>query len=90
MDLFTDNRPETCANVDLDCDSCVQRCAATTASICGGLLPSGAHKVFFQLYPSSACHPMAESFVRAYQDAVTPAKPIPVMTRAARATAAAA
>jgi hypothetical protein len=55
--------------------------------ICQDLQPYGAHKVFLQLYPSPACHPMAETFVRAYQEAVTPS--IPVM-RVARASAAAA
>jgi hypothetical protein len=72
MDLFTENGPEFCSSVGLDCGSCVQRSASTTATICPDLLPSGAHRVFFQLYSSPACHPMAEAFVGAYQAAVTP------------------
>ena len=87
MELFAENRPETCAGLGLDCGTCVQRCATTTAAICQDLQPYGAHKVFHQLYPSAACHPMAEAFVRAYQEAVTPAMPV---MRSAHARAAAA
>jgi hypothetical protein len=87
MDLFAENRPETCSNLGLDCGTCVQRCASTTAAVCQDLLPSGAHRIFLQLYPSTACHPMAEAFVRAYLEAVTPSMPV---MRPARASAAAA
>jgi len=87
MDLLLENRPETCSNLGLECGTCVQRCASTTAAVCHDLLPSGAHRIFLQLYPSSACHPMAEAFVRAYQEAVTPSRPV---MRAVRASAAAA
>jgi hypothetical protein len=87
MDLLTENRPETCIDLGLDCGTCVQRCASTTAVVCQDLQPYGAHKVFLQLYPSPACHPMAEAFVRAYQEAVTPSMPV---MRTARASAAAA
>jgi hypothetical protein len=87
MDLFAENRPETCAGLGLDCGTCVRRCASATAAVCQDLLPSGAHRIFFQLYPSPACHPMAEAFVRAYQDVVTPSMPV---MRTARASAAAA
>ena len=87
MDLFAENRPETCAGLGLDCGTCIERCASTTAAVCHDLLPSGAHKIFLQLYPSPGCHPMAEAFVRAYQEAVTPSMPV---MRAVRASAAAA
>jgi hypothetical protein len=87
MDLFIENRPETCSSLGLDCGTCVNRCASTTAAVCGDLQAYGAHKVFLQLYPSPACHPMAEAFVRAYQDAVTPSMPV---MRTARVSAAAA
>jgi hypothetical protein len=63
MDLFIENRPETCSNLGLDCGTCVQRCASTTAAVCQDLQPAGAYKVFLQLYSSPACHPMAEAFV---------------------------
>jgi hypothetical protein len=86
MDLFTENRPETCAGLGLDCGTCVRRCASSTAAVCQDLQPYGAHKVFHQLYPSSACHPMAEAFVRAPEALISA---IPVL-RAARASAAAA
>jgi hypothetical protein len=87
MDLFIENRPETCSNLGLDCGSCIERCASTTAAVCQDLLASGAHKVFLQLYPSPGCHPMAAAFVRAYLDAVTPSMPV---MRTARVSAAAA
>jgi hypothetical protein len=87
MDLLNEIGPEFCASIGLDCDTCVRRCAATTATVCRNLQPYGAERVFFQLYPSSGCRPMAEAFVRAYQDAVTPKMPV---MRAARASAAAA
>ncbi len=87
MDLFTENGPEFCSSVGLDCGTCIQRCAATTAAVCQDLQPYGAHRVFFELYPSPGCRPMAEAFVQAYLDAVTPSKP---MLRATRVSAAAA
>jgi hypothetical protein len=87
MDFATENRPETCSSLGLDCGSCIQRCAATTAAICPGLQPSGVHRMFFQLYSSPGCHPMAHAFMRAYAEADTPSKP---MVTAARASAAAA
>jgi hypothetical protein len=88
MELFLENRPETCSNLGLDCGTCIQRCASTTAAICQDLLSSGAHRIFLQLYPSTACHPMAEAFVRAYQEAVTPSKPVMRTARVSAAVAA--
>ena len=90
MDLFNEIGPEFCASVGLDCASCVARCAANTAAVCKTLQPYGAERVFFQLYPSAACHRMAPAFVEAYQDAVAPSLPMMTMTRAARVSAAAA
>jgi len=87
MDFVTENRPETCSNLGLDCGTCIQCCAATTATICPDLQPAGVHRMFFQLFASPGCHPMAHAFLLAYEDAVTPSKPMGV---AARATAAAA
>jgi hypothetical protein len=87
MDLVTENRPETCSSLGLDCTTCVQRSAATAAAICPDLQPAGVHRIFFQLYASPGCHPMAHAFMRAYEHAGTPSKPMVV---AARATAAAA
>jgi hypothetical protein len=87
MDLFTEIEPEYCASMGLDCASCVQRCASTTAAVCKNLQPYAAERVFFQLYPSPGCRPMAEAFIRAYQEAAAPS--LPVM-RAARVSAAAA
>ncbi len=89
MDFVMENRPDSCENVGLDCGTCVQRCASSTASVCPDLQPAGAHRVFFQLYPSPACHPMAHAFARAYQEASTPSKPMGIAARAASAAAAA-
>jgi hypothetical protein len=87
MDLVIENQPETCSNLGLDCGTCVQRSASTAAVICPDIQPSGVHRIFFQLYSSPGCHPMAHAFMRAYGDAATRSKPMVV---AARATAAAA
>jgi hypothetical protein len=86
MDLVTENRPETCSILGLDCGACVERSASTAAAICPGVQPAGVHRIFFQLYSSPGCHPMAHAFLRAYGDAAR-SKPMVV---AARATAAAA
>lgn len=88
MDLVTENQPETCSSVGLDCGTCIQRSASTTAAICPDLQPSGVHRIFFQLYSSSGCHPMAHAFMRAYHDASTPLKPMVVAARASAAAAA--
>lgn len=87
MDLATDNRPETCASLGLECGSCIERCAATTAVICPNLEPAGVHRVFFQLYPSPGCHPMAYAFARAYGEANAPLKKIAAVARATAAAA---
>jgi len=88
MDLFTENQPDFCSSVGLDCESCVKRCASTTATVCPELLPSGAYRVFFQLYSSPGCRPMAEAFVAAYQDAVMPTMPVMRPARVSAAVAA--
>ncbi len=85
MDFLTENRPETCSSLGLDCGSCIQRCAATTAAICPGLDHSAVHRMFFQLYPSPGCHAMAHAFLRAYDSAATPSKPMAVAASAAAA-----
>lgn len=88
MDFAMEYQPETCSNLGLDCDSCIRRCASTTAAICPDLQPAGAHRMFFQLYPSAGCHPMAHAFLRAYQEAITPSKPMGIAIRATAAAAA--
>lgn len=89
MDFATENRPETCSSLGLECSSCIERCASTTASICPELQPSAVHRMFFELFPSPGCHPMAFAFQRAYDAAVTPSKPMAVAARAGAAAAAA-
>ena len=88
MDFLNENRPETCSSLGLDCGTCIQRCAATTAAVCPGLQPAGVHRVFFQLFSSPGCHPMAHVFMRAYDEAITPSKPMGVAVRASAAAAA--
>ncbi len=88
MDLVTENRPETCSSLGLDCGTCIERSASTTAVICPDLQPAGVHRVFFQVYVSPACHPMAHAFMRAYEDAAVPKKPLTIAARANAAAAA--
>jgi hypothetical protein len=88
MDLVTEYRPETCSSLGLDCGTCIQRCASTTAAICPDLQPAGVHRTFFMLYPSAGCHPMAHAFLLAYDEASTPSKPMGVAVRASAAAAA--
>jgi hypothetical protein len=88
MDLVTENLPETCSSLGLDCGSCVARCASTTAAICPDLEPSAVHRMFFQLYPSPGCHPMAHAFLSAYDEASTPSKPMGIAVHASAAAAA--
>jgi hypothetical protein len=75
MDLWTDNRPETCSALGLDCGSCIHASAANIARICHGVESHGVQKIFFQLYPSTGCHPMAHAFELAYHEALIAQKP---------------
>ncbi|HLJ47105.1 MAG TPA: hypothetical protein VKU01_13905 [Bryobacteraceae bacterium] len=70
--LFGDNRPEACLAVGLDCRTCVERSAANLAQICHGLDSAGLHRIFFQMYPSEGCSPMAGGFALSYYEAKTP------------------
>ena len=72
MDLLvSENRPETCSNVGLDCGTCMRNAASSVAEICGGLNPQGLIRIFFEMYPSQACHVMAPVFECAYLEATT-------------------
>jgi hypothetical protein len=82
--LVSENRPETCSALGLDCGSCVRKAASSVASICGGLDPQGVRQLFFQLYASPGCGPMAQEFELAYEERMIP------MAKPALATAAAA
>ena len=86
MDFTAENQPETCSGLGLDCGTCIQRCASTTAAICPDLPASGVHRMFFQLYPSPACHVMAHAFMRAYDDAA-PLRPMASVARVGAAAA---
>lgn len=72
MDLMLESGPETCRSLGLDCGTCVRRAAATVATICAGVEASGAQQLFFQMYPSPGCRPMAQAFVLAYSEASMP------------------
>jgi len=88
MDFAIENGPESCSALGLECSACIQRCASNTAAISPDLAPAAVHRIFFQLYSSPGCHPMAHSFVRAYHDAATPSKPMVAVARAGAAAAA--
>ena len=68
MDLTTENRPETCSALGLDCGACIHQAAASVARICQGLEPHGVQQIFLQLYPSQGCQPMAQAFELAYRE----------------------
>jgi hypothetical protein len=73
MDLLaTENRPESCTLLGLDCGTCMRQAASSVASICGGLEPQGLRQIFFELYPSPGCRPMAQAFELAYEEATAP------------------
>ncbi len=72
MDLLVvENRPETCLNVGLDCGTCMRKAASSVAAICEGLSSQGLIRIFFEMYPSQACHPMAPVFESSYREATT-------------------
>ncbi|MGD0301360.1 MAG: hypothetical protein ABSE86_30145 [Bryobacteraceae bacterium] len=84
MDLFvTENRPESCSALGLDCGTCTRRAASSVASICGGLDPQGVEQIFFQLYSSPGCRPMAQAFELAYLEATVPIQIAAMATAAA-------
>jgi hypothetical protein len=84
MDLFAnENCPESCSTLGLDCDTCTRKAASSVASICGGLDPRGLKQVFFQLYASPGCRPMAQAFELAYQQATAPIELAALATAAA-------
>jgi hypothetical protein len=81
--LLSENRPETCGALGLECGSCTRRAASSVARICTGLPSHGLQQLFLQLFPSPGCRPMAATFELAYRESSG-------MVTAARASAAAA
>jgi hypothetical protein len=75
MDPFTEPNPESCTRIGLDCGSCIHRSAQSVASICQGLESQGIQQVFFKLYASPGCYPMAQAFAVAYQESVAVQQP---------------
>jgi hypothetical protein len=75
MDQSTENRPEICSALGLDCGACIHSAAASVARICHGLEARGVQQIFFQLYPSPGCQPMAQAFELAYQESSNAQRP---------------
>ena len=75
MDLLAENSPESCSNIGLDCGTCIQRSAASVASICRGLESAGLQQIFFQLYAAPGCHAMAQAFALAYHESSAAQRP---------------
>ena len=75
MDLLSEHRPETCSTLGLDCGTCIHGAANSIARICHGLESAGVQQIFFQLYPSSGCKPMAQAFELAYYESLTAQRP---------------
>ena len=82
MDLLTDNNPETCSSLGLDCGTCIHQAAATVAKI-SRLEPHRVQQIFFQLYPSAGCRPMAHAFELAYRELSNTYKTLVKFTSAA-------
>jgi hypothetical protein len=82
MDLMVENSPETCSSLGLDCGTCIHQAAATVARI-SRLEPNGVLQIFFQLYPSPACRPMAHAFEKAYRESLNIHKTVVKFTSAA-------
>jgi hypothetical protein len=83
MDLFTENSPQSCSNIGLDCGTCVHRSAASVAALCRGLDSAGLEQIFFQLYPSPGCRAMTPIFALAYQECSPAEKPARAFASAA-------
>jgi hypothetical protein len=80
--LFESN-PVACSALGLECGTCVHRAASSVAGICCALDSVGATEIFFQLFPSTGCHPMAQPFVLAYREVLETQKPLLVLASAA-------
>ena len=83
MDLLTENSPETCSSLGLDCETCIHQAAATVAKICRSLEPVGTQQIFSQLFPSPGCYRMAHAFELAYRESSNSLKTVVKFTSAA-------
>jgi hypothetical protein len=83
MNLMIENSPETCLSLGLDCGTCIHQAAATVAKICRAVEPHGVQQIFFQLYPSPGCHPMAHAFELAFRESSNTLKTVVKFTSAA-------
>ena len=83
MDLLLENTPERCSALGLDCGTCIHSAATSVAGICRDLQPAGVQQVFFQMYPSPGCRPMAQAFILAYQESSDSRRPLFTVASAA-------
>jgi hypothetical protein len=84
MDPFlTENQPETCRVLGLECETCVRKSAASVGKICYGLDSHGVQQLFVQLFPSSGCRPMAPAFELAYLESSGILSPLTAVATAA-------
>jgi len=67
--LLSENGPEACAALGLECGACTRKAAASVARICVGLQSHGLQQLHLQLYPSAGCRPLASAFEIAYREA---------------------
>ena len=81
--LLSENEPESCSMLGLDCNTCMRKSAASVARICHGLDSRGIQQLFLQLYPSNGCQPMAPMFEAAYCEASGVAMPLAIAAVAA-------
>ncbi len=56
-----------CREEQLTCYECVAHAAASLATIASEINGSAVRQLFFAMYPSEPCLPMAPAFVQAYQ-----------------------
>jgi hypothetical protein len=75
MDLVFENSPQACTALGLDCGTCIHQAAASVAAVCQALDSIGVQQIFFQIFTSPACRPMAHAFALAYEEASSAAKP---------------
>ena len=67
MNNAADDYPRICVEVGLTCETCTEATARQLATVCKGLQGKVIARLFVQLYPHSACAPMARHFAASYE-----------------------
>jgi hypothetical protein len=67
--LMTENRPQSCSEVGLNCRDCVAESARQVAEVCRGLRGGMIGQLFVQIYADPACAPMHGHFAACYREA---------------------